>query len=137
MEKMTVDAVLEHLDKALDFVVHEAEGIGFERSNVNKIRLACEEILVNIISYAYEGKKGSISLICGKNEEKNGLYLEIHDKGMPFDPLSNGPEDSTHLSINEREIGGLGIHLVKQIMDELDYRSADGENILTMVKYLD
>lgn len=137
MGRMKVPAVMENLDSAIDFVVVEAEGVGFEKNNINKIRLACEEIMVNIIHYAYPEKTGTITISCHEHPEKKGLFLEFRDTGIPFDPLSNAPPDSTHLSVNQRMVGGLGIQLVMKVMDELDYRYEEKENILTLVKYLE
>ena len=116
MKKLTVDAVISNLDNAVDFVVVEAEKLGFNAICLNRIRLSCEELFVNIINYAYPDKTGSIEISCDETGEKKGLRIEIADSGIAFDPLSCAPEDTTKLPIEQRTIGGLGIHLVRMVM---------------------
>jgi len=115
------------------------EQIGKE-ANINEfvldsLNLAVEEAVVNVINYAYpEGEKGEVSINASDDGKK--ITFMISDQGRPFDPTKVEEPDTT-LPAEEREIGGLGIHLVRNIMDEMHYeRSADGRNILTLVKYI-
>ena len=98
------------------------------------INLALEEAVSNIMLYAYpEGEKGEIHIEARK--EDNRITFVITDSGKPFDPTAVAEPDIT-LSAEDRAIGGLGIHLVKQIMDSVKYEYIDGKNILVMTKWL-
>lgn len=109
----------------------------FERKNLDvsllpQMELALEEAIANVIMYAYpEGEKGTLELTLEKKED----YLQtcISDSGTPFNPLQQ-PEANLSSSIEERPIGGLGIHLIKEIMDQVEYQYKDGKNMLTMTK---
>ena len=98
-----------------------------------KLRLSIEEAVENVVRYAYEGGIGWLE--AGTSLDKNTLVLtvELRDAGVPFNPLEREDPDIT-LSAEEREVGGLGIFLCKQMMDSLSYRYEDGNNILTMTK---
>ena len=94
-----------------------------------KIRLCCEEAVQNVVDYAYEGGAGYLET----SVEKNGQMLEFNfkDSGTPFNPLEKKDPDVT-ATIEERPIGGLGIFLCKQMMDDILYEYKDGCNVLTM-----
>lgn len=86
--------------------------------------------MANVVKYAYpEGSDGSIELTAQRSG--NEVTFTLTDNGEPFDPTTIKPID-TSLSIEERPIGGLGIHLIKQMMDQVSYRYSDNKNILTM-----
>lgn len=98
------------------------------------LRLVVEEIVVNIVNYAYpEGLDGELNVSITANDTE--ITLVFSDSGTPFDPLAKDDPDTT-LGIDERPIGGLGIFLVKQMMDTVTYRYENGCNILTMSKLL-
>jgi anti-sigma regulatory factor (Ser/Thr protein kinase) len=137
MGKWSADAVMENLDAAVEFAAAEGERIGFAPAGLNRIRLAVEELVVNIIHYAYLGKTGKVEMECSENKKPKGLKIVIRDGGVPFDPLSCAPEAATRLPVEDRNIGGLGIHMVRTVMNEMAYSRESGSNILTMVKYLD
>lgn len=109
--------------------IPDDEGIQF------KIRLSIEEAVENVVRYAYSDGIGWIEV--GTNLDENGLTLtiELRDAGVPFNPLEKPDPDIT-LSAEEREIGGLGIFLCKQLMDSITYRYEENNNILTMTKKL-
>jgi len=107
-----------------------AEKQGFSPDRIKDIELALEELLVNIISYAYPEGEGPIELTC-RPDARNRLVFEIADSGVPFNMLAYGDPD-TIAEIEERRIGGLGIFFVKQLMDEVHYRREDDRNILTI-----
>lgn len=98
-----------------------------------KIRLSIEETVENVVRYAYEDSVGWMEV--GTELDPEGLMLTItlKDAGKPFNPLDK-PDPDVTLSAEDREIGGLGIFLCKQLMDEVAYQYADGCNILTMKK---
>lgn len=94
------------------------------------LHLAVEEAVVNIINYAYGDTKGDFEIACASH--KDGRFtVEISDTGIPFNILLMPPPDIT-ADIAERRIGGLGVHLIKNLMDEVAYRYEDNRNILTL-----
>lgn len=96
------------------------------------VRLACEEIIVNIIHYAYaDAADGYIGIDISSSGEE--LRIEIRDGGIAFNPLEKEPPDIS-LTAEEREIGGLGIFLVRRMMDKVCYTRKEGENRLLMIK---
>ena len=131
MHKAVFTAKLDNLEPMLDFIEQIAKEIGFDTSRLNQIRLASEEALVNIINYAYPDKRGNIEIACVKDEKR--LLLEIIDCGIPFNPLLL-PEPDIKSPMEKRKIGGLGIYLVRSIMDSVDYRRNENRNILTLTK---
>ena len=91
------------------------------------LNLALEEILTNVISYAYDDKDEhqiTVRLFL----EQGQLKVEVEDDGRPFNPLE-APEPDLSKSLEERPVGGLGIHLVRKLMDELEYRREEGRNL--------
>ena len=132
MAKLTFPAELENLQSMLKFIRDGAEKLGFESKTMNKIQMGSEEDLVNIISYAYPDGHGNIE-ITHSIEEGKRLVIQIVDWGVAFDPLSR-PDPDTEASIEEREIGGLGIFMMRNIMDEVHYKREEDRNILTLVK---
>ena len=96
------------------------------------INLALEEAVTNVISYAYpEGTEGEIKV--DAIARKDSLRFTISDFGQEFDPTAT-PEVDTSLALEDRPIGGLGIHLVRKIMDRVSYKRQDDMNILTLTK---
>lgn len=129
-------AKMEYLVELIRPVKHCAQKHGFSRNRITEIELALEEALVNIISYAYPqaSEPGNAEIYCWLNQN-NIFTIEIKDSGIPFDSLEKEDPDLTG-SIYEREIGGLGIFLIKKFMDDVKYRREQGQNILnfTVVK---
>jgi sigma-B regulation protein RsbU (phosphoserine phosphatase) len=96
----------------------------------HNVKVALDEILTNVISYAYDDAREHIIVIrLSLDQEK--WTVEVEDDGRPFNPL-NAPEPDTKQLLEERPIGGLGIHLVRKLIDELEYRRQNNRNILTM-----
>lgn len=108
------------------------EGLDIPMPIMMPINLALEEAVTNVMLYAYPGKSGQVFVECTK-EQGTRLIFTITDSGIPFDPTAQKEVDIT-LSAEERQIGGLGIHLVKQIMDEVRYERVENKNVLTLVK---
>jgi len=116
------------------FVDEVCETAGFDMGTTMQINLAIEEAVVNVMSYAYpSGVKGQVDIDAQMNDER--LKFVISDSGTPFDPTAKGEVDTT-LTAEERGIGGLGIHLIRQIMDTINYERIDGNNVLTLRKKL-
>ena len=98
------------------------------------LNLAIEEAVTNVVNYAYpEGKEGKIDIT--STLQKGRLVFAICDSGKPFDP-TKAPKADTQSSVEQRPRGGLGIHLVRNIMDTVNYEYKDGQNILTLTKAL-
>jgi anti-sigma regulatory factor (Ser/Thr protein kinase) len=99
-----------------------------------QLRLAVEEAVVNVIDYAYPtGNEGDITI--KMTSDGHILRFQIVDTGIPFDPTKKEKTDTT-LPVEERQIGGLGILLVSELMDTINYEREDGKNILTLIKTL-
>ena len=114
------------------FVDEVCENVGFDMSTALKLNLAIEEAVVNVMSYAYPaGTKGDVDIDAEATNEQ--LKFVISDSGTPFDPTTKGEVDTT-LSAEERDVGGLGVYMVKQTMDDLYYEYRDGQNQLTLIK---
>ncbi len=133
MERLYLPAKIENLDQMMEFIATAAVKQGFVAEQVNKIKLAAEEALVNVIRYAYVNKPdGGMEISCDNKD--TCLEIEISDHGVAFDPLSL-PDPDICAPLEDRRIGGLGIFMMKKIMDEVRYRRENDENVLTMVKY--
>ena len=106
---------------------------------VMQILVSVEEVFANVANYAYEPEEEKkrkyckIELESGTEGHTGWVRIVVNDGGKPFDPLEREKPDIS-LSADEREIGGLGIHMVRTIMDEISYEYKDSRNILTMVK---
>jgi anti-sigma regulatory factor (Ser/Thr protein kinase) len=95
-----------------------------------------DELLTNIISYAYEDDTVEHQIEVGLSYRDSRLSITVADDGLPFNPFTRENPD-TSLGIDEREIGGLGIFLVKKTMDETQYQRRNKRNIVTLIKNLD
>ena len=116
------------------FIKSVNEELGLETSLARQIRLAVEEAVVNVIDYAYpEGTEGDITIQMLSDSRE--LHIKIIDSGVAFDPTEIQKADTT-LSAEDRRIGGLGILLVREQMDSINYERIDGKNILTLIKKL-
>jgi|SRR5208282_5580006 anti-sigma regulatory factor (Ser/Thr protein kinase) len=107
------------------------KGAGFSDPAVLDVQLAVEEIIANTIRHGFCGNPGSISI--HSTAAPDGLTVEITDRAPPFNPLSVPSPDVTS-SLAERKTGGLGIYLVRQVIDTVTYRYEDGKNILLLTK---
>lgn len=135
MMELTVPAVLEELGHVQEFVEQKLEAQGVTRKVQMQISIAVEEIYVNIANYAYNPEIGKATVRCEVGDNPLQVIIQFLDNGRPFDPLAKPDADIT-LSAEEREIGGLGIFMVKQSMDDVIYEYKDGCNILTLKKNL-
>jgi sigma-B regulation protein RsbU (phosphoserine phosphatase) len=114
------------------FVQEVCATVGFNDSQSMQIQIAIEEAVVNVMNYAYPpGQYGDVTIEAASNDVR--LKFTIIDTGKPFDPTVQ-PEADTTLPANERRIGGLSIHIVRQIMDSINYERIDNLNVLTLRK---
>lgn len=136
MERMIIPAKIDNLDDVLRFVDEQIDKSGIPVPSKGQIELAVEEIFVNIASYAYPSGGGEAQIECGVSGEDNCLTIRFTDKGRSFDPLAKEDADTSPQALVARE-GGLGILLVKKLMDEVSYTRRCGKNELTVKKHLD
>jgi anti-sigma regulatory factor (Ser/Thr protein kinase) len=135
MREQTFPATTEALNDAMAFVDETLEEVGCSMKVQMQIDIAVEEIFVNIAHYAYTPGAGDAVLRVELQENPRAVSITFEDRGVPYDPLAKEDPDVT-LDAEERQIGGLGIYMVKKSMDEVKYRHEDGKNILTLVKCL-
>lgn len=123
-------------DKSADIIeyIMSSPDIPDDPSIEFKVRLSVEEVVENVVRYAYHDGAGWLE--AGTELEAGGLYLsiQIRDAGKPFNPLEEADKPDLQASAEERSIGGLGIFLCKQMMDYIHYAYEDGCNVLTMKK---
>jgi len=126
---------LSEVQRAADLFEEFGEENGIPLKDIFQINLVLDELISNVINYGYpkeENREIYLKYIIGDNKK---LLLEIRDYGVPFNILEMEEVDVS-LGIEERAIGGLGIHLVKNIMDDIEYERKGGQNILTLKKEL-
>lgn len=130
--KKVFPAKLEELDNVLAFVDTELDAAGCTPKTKVSVNVALEELFVNIVHYAYPDSEGmaEVEVLTG---EDRCISVILSDSGVKFDPLERSDPDTT-LGVDERAIGGLGIFMVKKLMDEVCYDYIDGKNVITMKK---
>ena len=133
MDNLQIAANESNLYAVNDFIDAKLDEVECLPQTRMQIELAVEEIFVNIARYAYRPDEGPVTIQVTVEDAPIRVILTFIDKGKPFDPLSKKDADVT-LPPEEREIGGLGIFLVKKTMDSVEYEYKDGQNILTVVK---
>lgn len=124
----------EELPNVISFIEYELEKFEFNTKIIMQFNLIIEELFVNIANYAYKDKEdGKCKIMIDYNKEKQKVILSLEDNGIKFNPLEKEDPD-TSLSVEDREIGGLGILLVKKNMDNIEYKYEDNKNILILSK---
>ena len=134
MKSVRFAAKFEYLDEIREYVGNIARKGGFGDKDVYNIQLATDEAASNIIEHAYEGvSDGVLDLACGMDGD--AIKIVLVDYGVPYDP-SAIPMPDIKADLSERKIGGLGIFLMRKLMDEVHYEPrADKSNVLSMIKY--
>lgn len=134
-KELTVDATLDNLDTVMQFVEDSLGMTSCPMKLTMQVVLCIEELFVNVASYAYENRNGSctIYLETHHTDTDGEVVIEIEDSGLQFNPLEREDPDIT-LSADERQIGGLGIYMVKQSMDKVSYSYEDKKNVLRLEK---
>ena len=133
-KNLTLPNDVQEVPRLATFVDEICEAAGIDMGTTMKMNLAIEEAVVNVMNYAYpSGTKGEVRIEAKVHQG----YVEfvISDDGTPFNPTEVKDADVT-LSAEERNIGGLGIFLVKHFMDKIKYKYVDGQNVLTLRKNL-
>ena len=135
MKELTLAATVENLEEVTDFVNAQLEALDCPMKVQIQIDVAIDEIFSNIAHYAYQPEIGQATVRVEIAENPLAAVITFIDNGIPYDPLAKADPDLT-LSAEERQIGGLGIYMVKKSMDAISYQYKDGQNILTVKKLL-
>ena len=134
LKTLTLPNDVQEVPQLATFVEEVCESHGVDMMTTMQLNLALEEAVVNVMTYGYpEGTKGYVDI--SVQSESDCLTFVISDSGQPFDPTTKGDVDTT-LPAEQRSIGGLGIHLVKQLMDSIQYEYKNGHNTLTLKKII-
>lgn len=133
MKEITLQATIENISKVTDFVDAFLDEYKCPFKIKMQIDIAIDELFGNIANYAYGDQTGEATVCVEWNEAKSSVTILFIDQGIPFNPLETEEPDIT-LSVEERKIGGLGIHMVKKNMDEIEYQYAEGQNRLKISK---
>lgn len=133
MKELTIAATVENIEVVTDFVNQQLEELACPMKAQMQINIAIDELFSNIAHYSYNPEIGQATVRVEVMENPLAVSITFIDNGVPYDPLSKEDPDLT-LSAEERQIGGLGIYMVKESMDEIIYEYKDGQNILSIKK---
>ncbi len=131
--RLVINNRVEEMAQLEPFIEEVSEHFGIAPETVFQLNLALDEALANSVNYAYtNGEEGEIILEASK--ENQDIVFRLIDEGTPFDPTQEGNAPDVCSAAEDRPVGGLGIFLIKQMMDEISYERKDGQNILKMIK---
>lgn len=133
MKELTIDATVENIEKVTAFVDEQLEALNCPVKAQMQIDIAIDELFGNIAHYAYNPEVGPATVRVDVLQEPLSVVVTFIDNGVAYDPLAREDPDVA-LTAEEREIGGLGIYMVKKSMDEISYEYKDGQNILRIKK---
>lgn len=138
MKEIKVNADVKNLDSVLQFMNEVIEPYNCSVEIQFQLELALEEAYVNIAHHAYPNDVGSTIIRCDvveKDDKSNLLVIDILDQGIPYNPIEHN-DPNINSSAEERDIGGLGIYMIKNSMDALSYSYENEHNVFTIEKYL-
>ena len=133
MKELTIDATIENITQVTAFVDEQLEALDCPLKAQMQIDIAIDELFGNIAHYAYNPEIGPATVRVEVLQDPLAVVVSFIDNGIPYDPLAKEDPDVA-LSAEDREIGGLGIYMVKKSMDEITYEYKDGQNILRIRK---
>ena len=133
MKELTIEATIENITQVTDFVNGHLEQYDCPLKAQMQIDVAIDELFSNIARYAYDPKTGPATVQVEVQKDPMAVIITFIDRGKPYDPLSRKDPD-LNLPLEERKEGGLGIFLVKKVMDDVRYEYKDGRNILRIRK---
>ena len=133
MKELTINATVENIPAVTAFVDEQLEAFDCPMKAQMQIDIAIDELFSNIAFYAYNPDVGPATVRVEVVEDPMAVVITFIDNGVPYDPLTREDPDTT-LSAEERDLGGLGIYMVKKSMDEVTYEYKDGQNILKIKK---
>lgn len=134
-KKLVLKNEIFEINKLAVFIKELGEELDLASDWVFNLNLVLEEAVSNVILYGYPKEKQQEIVLTANKSDKNLIFV-LSDTGKEFDP-TQAPDADVTLSAEERQIGGLGIFLFRQIMDEVKYQRIDGKNTLTLIKQLD
>lgn len=135
MKELTINATVDNIPQVTAFVDEQLEALGCPIKAQMQIDIAIDELFGNIAHYAYNPDVGPATVRVEVMKDPLAVVITFIDNGVQYDPLAQADPDIT-LSAEEREIGGLGIYMVKKTMDEITYEYKDGQNILRIKKHI-
>ncbi len=133
MKELTIDATIENITQVTAFVDEQLEALDCPLKAQMQLDIAIDELFGNIAHYAYNPEIGPATVRVEVLQDPLAVVVSFIDNGIPYDPLAKEDPDVA-LSAEDREIGGLGIYMVKKSMDEITYEYKDGQNILRIKK---
>lgn len=104
---------------------------GWPGDLIFKVTLAIDELLQNVLDYAYQGEPAHAEVALTSTAD--AVSVEIRDSGRPFDPLNEAPEPDLHSEVEDRRVGGLGVHFTRTLMDQISYTRESDRNVLKIV----
>jgi serine/threonine-protein kinase RsbW len=129
--ELIIDSTIEKIPEVSALLGEEMQAFGFGSEEILDTQLAVEEAVINVISHGYKEPGSEVIVSCRISPER--IEIQIMDTAPPFNPLSV-PEPELDTTIEDRKIGGLGVFLARQVMDEISYRYENGKNILVLIK---
>ena len=133
MNELTVEAIIDNVPAVTRFVDEKLEALDCPLRAQTQIDVAIDELFSNIAKYAYHPDTGLATVRVEVEKDPLAVIITFIDNGIPYDPLSTAVPDVT-LSAEQRQVGGLGIYLVRKTMDEITYEYKNGQNILKIKK---
>lgn len=133
LRKLIVKAAMKNFAACISFIEEQLETAGIDNKTAVKVSTACEEIIVNVMNYAYTSGDGDLEIAFAEGGDL--ITITFTDNGKPFNPLCK-PDADIELPAGQREVGGLGILMVKKLMDDVHYQYKNSQNILTITKKL-
>mgnify|MGYP004478518193 FL=1 len=136
MKEITVDATIDNVQTITDFVDERLEEMNCPVKAQMQIDIVIDELCSNVARYAYSDRTGKVTVSVDTVDKPMKVWLTFTDEGVPYNPLAKEDPDIT-LSAEERKLGGLGIYMVKKMMDEFRYEYKDGKNIVAVCKVIE
>jgi len=133
VNEWTFEATIDNIPSMIDRVNEQLESLDCPMKAQMQIDVAMDEVLANIASYAYGSGTGEATMRFEFEPDTRMVSITFIDSGIPYDPLAK-PDPDVTLSVEQRDVGGLGIFLVKKTMDDMTYAREDGRNVLTIRK---
>lgn len=135
MKELNISATVENIAAVTAFVDEQLEELDCPMKTQLQVDVAIDELFGNIAHYAYNPEVGAATVRVEVTEDPLSVVITFIDNGVPYDPLAKADPDIT-LSAEERQIGGLGIYMVKKSMDDISYQYKNGQNILRIKKHI-
>lgn len=134
MQTLTLHNDVSEMSLLAPFVEETCDKLGVQPNVVFQLTLVLDEAVANVVNYAYSEPGQEFQVIMDRVGDQ--LVVQIVDQGIPFDPTRDSKTPDITLSVEDRPIGGLGIFLIKEMMDVVEYERQEGNNVLTMKKNL-